>query len=140
MAYYDALIAKWATLTPGTTAVKLAALNAENVTGSVPTMFTVTAGQIHANIVLSEFSAASAANQALVRDMFSIPGDIPVGELSPGVNTLARAVIVQVFGAGTQTRANFVGLAKGVSQPWWKANGYTGPFNENDLLAAGGLT
>lgn len=30
-------------------------------------------------------------------------------------------------------------LAGGPPVPWWKANGYTSPFNENDLAAAGGL-
>jgi hypothetical protein len=38
MAYYDALIAKWATLTPATTAAKLAQLNASTTVVSVPAL------------------------------------------------------------------------------------------------------
>src|SRR5690348_13396070 len=98
MAYYDALIAKWATLT-GTTAAKLAAINVLTVTGPAKPMIIPTY-QIYNEIVGSEFVALSAANQQLIRDILGM-GTVDV---SPG--TQIRARIVAIFPSGTQTFAN----------------------------------
>lgn len=131
---YTALQTIWPTLT-GTTAQKLTTLNAMTVTGSIPSDITVTGPQIYNCIVSSEFSALSAANQQAVRDIYELSGNIEAG-----TGTTVRTVLLALFGGGTTTRANFVALAKGISQPWWQANGYTAPINDSDLAAAGGLT
>jgi hypothetical protein len=64
MAYYDALIAKWATLTPGTTAAKLAQINAMTVTGSVPNSVTFSGVSLLNSINYAEFKNLTAAQQS----------------------------------------------------------------------------
>src|SRR5690348_11439794 len=141
MAYYDALVAKWATLT-GTTAQKLAAVNAATVNGA-PLPMIVPTYQIYNAIVGSEFAALTAANQQLVRDILSM-GSV---DASPG--TQVRARIVAIFPNTTQTFANLSAIAAAYDTPqipWWQATvaqgggGLTSPVNGNDLVAAGGLT
>ena len=135
MAYYDALIAKWPSVTGADTATKLANLNAMTVTGSVPTVFSVSGAQIYNCLVPSEWLALTAAQQQNVRDIFGLGDNIPAG-----TGTTVQTVLLSIFAAGSGTRANLVALAQATSQPWWQANGYPGIFNNNDLIAAGNLT
>jgi hypothetical protein len=76
MAYYDAMIAKWATLNPGTTAAKLAALNAATATGAAIPMVIPTY-KIYNLIDPTEFAALTAANQQLVRDILGMGTTVP---------------------------------------------------------------
>lgn len=137
MAYYDALVTEWALLTPGTTVAKLAQLNALTVTGSVPTVFTVTGTQVLNCFVFSEFSALSATVQQELLTFCSIPGAI-----SAGSGTFTQAMLLALFpiSTGPLTHANLVALAQATVQPWWQANGYKAPLNASDLAAAGGLS
>lgn len=134
MAYYDALIAIWPSLS-GTTDQKLATLNAMTVSGAVPTAFSVTGDQIYNCLVASEFQALTAAQQQSVRDIFNLPG-----AFQAGTGTTVRTVLLATFGVGTTTRANFVALAKAIVVTWWQSAGYLAPINTSDLVAAGGLT
>lgn len=142
MAYYDALIAKWPTLAPGTTQQKLDALNAETVAGPATPMVIETY-RIYNVIDASEFTALSAANQQLVRDILSM------GTVDASVGTAVRTRMLALFGAGTATRTALAALAatfetKTIS--WAKANGYPdaqkggGGITLTDLANAGGLT
>ena len=136
MAYYDALIAKWPSVTGATTAAKLANLNSQTVTGSAVPMVIPTY-KIYNLIVGSEFSALTAANQQLIRDILGM-GTV---DCSPG--TQIRARIVAIFPSGTTTFSNLSTLAAEYDSPqipWWQANGYTSTISNNDLIAAGGLT
>lgn len=132
MTDYTKFKAEWALLTPGTTAEKLAQINAMTVTGAVPTVFSVSGVQIYNCLVPAEFQALSVANQQYVRDIFNLQGAIPAG-----TGTTVQTVLLAIFGSATVTRANLVALAQAVVQPWWEANGYTSPFNINDCIAAG---
>jgi hypothetical protein len=131
MAYYDALIAKWATLPAGTTQQKLANLNAQTV--SVTSDTTVPSYVLYNAIVPSEFQALVAATQQLVRDVLSLG----VIDISNAGN--ARTVILQAFAAGTQTRTNLAAAQAALSRnvPWTTSNGYPPTINMNDLAAAG---
>lgn len=136
MAYYDALIAKWATLAPGTTEQKLSALNAETVASGAAQRMLIQSYDLYNAIDGGEFSALSAANQQIVRDMLNM------GTVDVSPNKPARTRLLSLFGVGTATRTALVALAATFdtpSVPWWKANGYSSPFTANDLSAAGGL-
>lgn len=141
MAYYDALVSKWATLSPGTTAQKLAAINAITVAGPVAPLLIPTY-RIFNVIDPTEFGALLATNQQRIRDILSM------GTVDASTGTNARALMLSVFGAGTTTRANLVALAASIEAttlPWWQATvvqgggGLSSPVNSADLAAAGGL-
>lgn len=144
MAYYDALVAKWATLTPGTTAQKLAQLNAIVVTGSVPTSFFVTGDQLLNCINYAEFKVLSATDQANVLSICRTPGNLLGG--SGNTSFIVDGIIIDKFPGAGPTVAALTALAKGASQPWWQATvaqgggGLTGPVSNADLAAAGNLT
>lgn len=142
MAYYDALVAKWATLTPGTTGAKLAQINAATINGSILPMIVPTY-KIYNLIVPSEFVALTATNQQLVRDILGM------GTVDTSSGTAARARIVAVFPNGTATFTALSALAATFDSPqipWWSASvaqgggGLGSPVSSQDLVAAGGLT
>jgi hypothetical protein len=142
MAYYDALIAKWATLTPGTTAAKLAQINAITVAGPTAALIVPTY-RIFNVLDTTEFGALSAANQQRVRDILSM------GTVDASTGTNARALLLSIFGAGTATRAALVALANSIENttiPWWQATvaqgggGLSSIVTAGDLAAAGNLS
>jgi len=136
MAYYTAFVTQWATLTPGTTAAKLAQLNAQTVAGTPLANAYLTGAQIYNAIVPAEFVALSAANQQIVRDIVGLGGNIDVN-----AGTNARTALLNAFGVATTTRANLASIVTAaIAAPavlWWKANGYPAPFNDSDCAAAG---
>lgn len=142
MAYYDALITKWGTLTPGTTAAKLAQVNAATATGTAIPMIVPTY-KIYNLIVAADFNALTTANQQLVRDILGM-GAV---DCSPG--TAIRARIVSLFPNGTATFTALSALAATYDSPqipWWQATvaqgggGLSGPVSQPDLDKAGNLT
>lgn len=133
MAYYDAFIAKWNTLGPGTKEQKLAALNASLATGPVIPMIVPTY-QIYNLISVSDFNALSSSAQQLVRDILSM------GAVDASSGTQIRARFVSLFGSSTTTFSNLAALAAKYDTPqipWWQANGYSRPFDMGDVSAAG---
>lgn len=132
MVYYDAFIAKWATLAPGTTAEKLAAINA--ATQAVPTRMIVATYIVYNCIVPSEWTALTDAQRQNIRDILTLG----TADVSTGTNV--RNMILSVFGAGTQTRANLVAAANSfdnATEPWWQYAGYARMFDLGDCTAAG---
>lgn len=138
MAYYDALITKWATLTPGTTAQKLAQLNASTVTGSVPTNFYIAGNQILNCINYAEFKALTAQQQNNLLALCRVQGNILGGSVN--VAFMAPGMIIDYFSLAGPTVAALTALSQATSQPWWQSSNYLAPINANDLAAAGGLT
>lgn len=144
MAYYDALIAKWATLTPGTTAAKLAQLNAITVSGSVPTSMVATGDQIANCIDWAEFNALTPARQTNILQLCAIPGKLLGG--SANLSHLLPGMIVAYFPGGGPTIVALTALAQALAQPWWQASvangggGLQGPVTATDLIPAGGLS
>jgi hypothetical protein len=143
MAYYDALITKWATLTPGTTAAKLAQINAITVTGAAIPMIVPTY-KIYNLIDPTEFGALSATNQQLVRDILSM------GTVDGSAGTAIRARMVAIFtNASGATRVALAALAATFDSPpipWWQGTvaqgggGLQAPVAPSDLVQAGNLT
>lgn len=156
MAYYDALIAAWngaqqppagvtgTALTAGmTTAQKLAAVNAWTV-GGAPTPMVVPTYVIFNLIDDAEWAAVGtspngSAKQQVVRDILSM-GTV---DASPGTNIRARLQAIFTNALAPLTRAALVAEAAKYDAsptPWWKANGYTSPFNLTGDIAKAGLT
>lgn len=142
MAYYDALIAKWATLTPGTTAAKLAQLNALTVTGAaIPAR--ISPSQILNAIVFADLAALT---QLQVTQLTLLLSGTDV-DASPG--TSIRTGIQALFSGKTQTLTQLGALVAPYDSPpipWWQgtvAQGggeLRGPVALSDLAAAGGLS
>jgi hypothetical protein len=137
MAYYDALIAKWATLTPGTTAQKLAQINAITVTGQIPTSLYVTGDQILNCINFTEFNSLTPSLQTNILLLCATPGQLLGG--SANTAHLVAGMILAAFPVAGPTVAALTALAKATVTPWWQANGYTSPITDADLSGAGGL-
>lgn len=133
MVDYTALIAKWPSLSPGTTAQKLAQINSLSTNSTTAIPMVIPTYQIYNLIVPSDFGALAAANQQLVRDILSM-GTVDV---SPG--TSVRARLVAIFTSSTATFTAFAAAAKSYDTPpisWCEANSYS-PININDTQTAG---
>lgn len=130
---YTAFKAQWATLTPGTTQQKLAQINAQTVTGTIPTLTTTSGAQIFNCIAWAEFNAITAAQQTLLMQVCTIPGNLVGGSASPFIAPMFGTLAAKM----PLTIVALTALAKATVTPWWQANGYTSPFNESDCTAAG---
>lgn len=135
MTDYTAFIAEWA-LQTGTTAQKLAAMNALTATGAIPTSFYVTGSQVLNCINWTEFAALTAQQQSNLLMLCNCPGQLLTG--SGNTSNLTTGMIIAYFtNHSGPTVTALTALAKATTQPWWQANGYPAPFNMNDVAAAG---
>src|SRR4051812_16033633 len=97
--YYDALIAKWGTLTPGTTAAKLAQINAITVTGTAIKAILTPSSILNAIV----FADLAALTQLQVTQLTLLLQGASV-DASPG--TSIRIGIQALFAGKTTTLAN----------------------------------
>lgn len=120
-------------LTGLTTAQKYAAVMAWTVAG-IASPVIVPTYRIYNVVDTSEFSALSAANQQLLRDILSM------GTVDASTGTSVRTRLLALFGAGTATRTALAALAapfEAIPQVNWAAkNGYR-DLTLNDIAAAG---
>lgn len=133
MAYYDKFVTQWATLNPGTTAAKLTQINAQTVTGAIPTLTYSTGAQIFNCINFTEFGTITAAQQTQLMQLCAMPGPLLGGSASPFITPFFTTVAAKM----PLTIAALTALSQGLVTPWWQANQYPGPFNQNDCTAAG---
>jgi hypothetical protein len=148
MAYYDAFIAAWNSVTQPpagvtgtgltaqmTTAQKLAALDAWTITGSIPTTLYVTGVQLLNCINWTEFNALTAQQQSNLLLLCAVPGL----HLGGSANTafITDGMILAYFNVAGPTVAALTALAQGTVQPWWQANGYPRQFDLGDCGEAG---
>jgi hypothetical protein len=161
MAYYDALVAKWPSVTGANTAAKLANLNGQTVAASgtqdvsASAIFNVLLGTLEwGNIELMSrplptgtlgpvLNAADANVAKLITFARIVQSGITIPTSNAAIATslnslLTQMVTAHLIAAGTQT--TIVALATPPPVPWWQSNGYLGPINLNDLAAAGNLT
>jgi hypothetical protein len=160
MAYYDALVAQWATLPAGdTTAQKLAAINAMTVAGpNVDVKVSAVVGYLGVNAKMSglqKYAAtavagtgnATAESVMAANELVAIMNcpNAPDFQMSNTAvyaamaGMLAALVSDSASGITSSDQAALLALAA-TTTPWWKSNGYSSPFNSNDLVAAGNLT
>ncbi len=139
MAYYDPLIAKWATAPAGTTTEKLAWINAQTVTGPAIPM-KVASSEIYNRTDRPEYEALQATKQGPLQRNLALP----TVDFSPGSSM--RALWAATFAAGSKTQTNlapYVATFDAPKLPWATATvaqgggGLNGPVSENDLKAAG---
>jgi hypothetical protein len=142
MAYYTALIAKWPTLTAGTTAVKLAQLNAITVAATSQKAIIKPSDILNAVV----FADLAALTQLQVTQLTLL---LQGGDIDASVGTSIRLGIQTLFAGKATTLANLGTLVAPFDSPtipWWQATvaqsggGLGGPVGANDLIAAGGLT
>lgn len=140
MAYYDALVQKWATLT-GTTDEKLSAINALMVT--LPPMKAIVGqSQIINAIDYKALKAMKPEGQKYLCLLLSGPSvDVSIG-------TPIRQALQDLFSWSSATLANFDALFSpfdAPQAPWWQTpvaqggGGLSKPVSSTDLVAAGGL-
>jgi acetylornithine deacetylase/succinyl-diaminopimelate desuccinylase-like protein len=159
--YYAALIAKWDTLT-GTTAEKLAAINALVVAGptlDVPVSALV--GYLGLNLKLAKLQAYAANPPsgsgpeavAVAQEVISLiasPNAPGFGTSDPAILATVTALLEALVadantGLTSADQAAILALAA-TSVPWWQASvadggaGLSSPVTQADLDAAGGLT
>jgi hypothetical protein len=151
MTNYAPLIAAWnsttqpptgvlgtALATGMTTQQKLNAVNGWVITGSVPTVLSVTGPQVANCINWTEFNALSSTAQINILTLCNSPGPLVGG--SANTTFLVDGMILASFTTGSKTIAALTALAQAAVTPWWQQNGFTGPFTTTDLGLAGGLT
>lgn len=162
MAYYTALINEWATLT-GTTAQKMAAVNAMTVPGPnvdvAVSKIVATLMLDQAFLTLSTF-ANSATNGNATHDaalnaakmlmavintpnapQFQMSNATIYGQVKGMLDAILAQETALAGSTGiTQTVHDGLMALAATTIPWWQANGYTSPFNPNDLVMAGNLT
>lgn len=145
MAYYDALITKWTTLTGSATvttpvqaqAVKgyLSTLGTLTVTGSIPTLADISGRDLLACIHYAETKGITADQRAWLQTLVQMQ-TIPGGSASLFVAPLFGELYAQM----PLTIASLSALAVALVVPWYQSNGYSSPINVNDLIGAGIIT
>lgn len=136
MAYYDALIAKWATLTPGSTAAKLAQINASTVAAPAQKVFLSPSAILNAVV----FSDLAALTQLQVTQLTLL---LQGSTIDASVGTPIRLGIQALFAGKNVTLAQLGALVSPFDNPtqlWWASAGYSSAISVDDLAAAGGLT
>lgn len=140
MAYYTALISEWAAITtanPGfTTAQKLAAINALTVSGSVPTVLSITGTQLLNCINWTEFAALTAPQQSNLLALCNNNGLLLGGSSNTAFITDGMFLAYFSNHAGP-TIAALTALAQASVTPWSQVNGYSTPISMQDVINAG---
>lgn len=133
MANYTALQNFWPSAPPGTTQSKLDWVNAQTVTGTIPTLFPVTGSQLMDCLDFTEFNSLTAAKQTTILQICAMP------LMTGGQNTFIGKLFANYYSTMLQgpTITAFTALAKAVTQPWWQANNYPRPFDMGDITTAG---
>ncbi len=155
MAYYDALIAKWATLS-GSSNEKLAAINALTVDGpKVDVPISEIVGYLALSGKLAGLqtyaanppSGANASALVAARELVALIAspNAPAFHMSdPSVYTTVQGFLSAlvgdvVTGITATDQAALLGLAA-TTIPWWQSAGYASPVGMGDLAAAGRLS
>lgn len=154
MGYYDALVAKWPSLSATTTAAKLVEINGLTVAG--PTV-DIPITRVTAYLLLNGIPAkarlflaappAGATTEQLVTaqsllDLITTPTLTSVQMTNAAVAATVDALLSNLVAIGVMSQADVTNLVA-LSQtqiPWWQSAGYSSPISNSDLAAAGGLT
>ena len=133
MAYYDALVAKWAQAPAGTNDQKLMWVNAQTATGPAIKML-VPATEIYNRTDRGEYDALTNLKQQPVQRNLAIA---TVDFSSGGA---MRALWLTTFPAGSKTQTNLKPYTDSFDTPkipWWQSAGYPVAITPNDLVKAG---
>lgn len=133
MAYYDALVTKWGTLTPGTTTAKLSQINSQTVAGPVQRAMLSPSSILNAIV----FADLAALTQLQVTQLTLL---LQGSQVDASVGTSIRTGIQALFAGKTQTLNNLGALVAPFDNPtipWWQSAGYSSPISQSDLTVAG---
>jgi hypothetical protein len=133
MAYYDALIAKWAQAPAGTNDQKLTWVNAQTATGAAIRMI-VPAYEIYNRTDRTEYKALAAADETAVQR------NLAPATVDYSASSSLRAFYLSIFPAGSKTQQNlapYVATFDTPTIPWWKSAGYPVAITPADLVKAG---
>jgi hypothetical protein len=133
MAYWDALVAKWAQAPAGTNDQKLTWVNAQTVTGPAIKMI-VPATEIYNRTDRGEYDALTNLKQQPIQRNLALS----TIDFSPGSNM--RALWLTTFPAGTKTQINLKPYTDSFDTPkipWWQSAGYPHAITGQDLVSAG---
>lgn len=139
MAYYDALIAKWPSVTGANTQAKLDNLNGQTV--AVPQKALLAVNDVVNAIAAADVLSLTATQCAQLQLLI---GGRDIVDASPGTNI--RAAFQSLFVGKATTLAALSALVtpydtgSNNTQPWTLANGYSRLLGLVDLQNAGGLT
>lgn len=137
--YYDALVAKWATLTPGTTVAKLAQINAATVAG--PPVKAMLSPSLILNAIV--FADLAALTQLQVTQLTLL---LAGSSVDASAGTSIRAGIQALFAGKTTTLNNLAALVAPYDSPaipWATASlaagggGLVAMVQPSDLTQAG---
>jgi hypothetical protein len=153
MAYYDALIAKWPTLTPGTVAARLAQLAAITVAvlnqpttyGAIRKILKTGDNLDWATIYARSrqtpaFPPASATDAAILGAIMLVSTtDGDALDPTTGAWTKFNVLMANLAGAGDLSAGSTAAIAAliTVQVPWWQSNGYSSTISASDVAAAG---
>ena len=132
MAYYDALVAKWATLSPGTTQQKLTQINA--LTVAAPQKALLSPSAILNACVFADLAGLT---QLQVSQLTLL---LAGSSIDASAGTSIRLGIQTLFAGKATTLANLAALVApfdNATIPWWQSAGYTSAISAGDLTAAG---
>ena len=154
MAYYDALIAAWNSVTQPPTGVtgtaltsgmstpqKIAAVNGWTVTGAIPSVIYVSGAQLLNCINWTEFAALTATQQANLLALCQVPGQLLGG--SGNTAFIVDGMFLAYFSHSGATIIALTALATSMAQPWWQVavasggGGLNNPVTAADCAAAG---
>lgn len=116
-----------------TTAQKVAAVDSWVETGAIPTLAYSTGDAIFNCIVWSEFEAITTAQQTLLLQVCTIPGNLLGGSASPFIAPFFGTLASKM----PNTIAALTALAQAIVTPWWQANGFGAPISIYDAELAG---
>jgi hypothetical protein len=139
----SALSTTWATLT-GTTAEKLAAINALMVVGPVQPVPIVDVvsymREVSVWLPIRAAAAASPPNEAAAAavDLNTDPRTLTIDFTLPIVVEMMAMLVSSAL--ITQAQSNAIVAMGAATIPWWQANGFGAPLNLNVLAANGGLS
>lgn len=146
MSYYDALAAKWATLS-GDTATKLATVNALTVPGpNVPVPVLEVMTYLRTNNLWLAIKAATGTSTGAAAAV-DYNDDVRVQTLDvslPIVQSMLADLVTHSL--LTQQQADEIKALGAPSVPWWQASvangggGLSSPVTAPDLVGAGGLS
>jgi hypothetical protein len=133
MAYYDALIAKWAQAPAGTNDQKLAWVNAQTATGAAIRMI-VPNYEIYNRIDRAEYKALATTDESAVQRNLAVP------TVDYSASGGLRPYFLTLFPAGSKTQQNlapYIATFDTPTIPWWQSAGYPHPITGQDLVLAG---
>jgi len=133
MAYYDALIAKWAQAPAGTNDQKLAWVNAQTATGPAVPMI-VSYYELYNRIDRSEYEGLAATKQQSGQRILN------VNPIDFGPASEARRQMLSLFPVATKTQQNLKPFTESFDKPtipWAQSAGYPVPITPTMLVAAG---